>query len=188
MPAVAEVPYEEIANPEPESALETETDAENMSTAELVSAISAGNLTADDTARIIAGRGDAAINELVKCLSEYRDRDNARAVLAAIGAAAVPGLVGNLNDYRLRSEIEKLMDDLDQEGATALMGELGRIEDRDVLCRILVTVGKLGPPGAQEKIEPFLNSDDYRIKYEAERALRSLGLDYEDIEKIKKAQ
>ena len=189
-----EAPVESVTVNEPAAAEEPEqTQPESSSDAtseidfdELLTSVDDGKVPAADAAAKVMARGSEAIETAVKNLAEYRYRDGARAVVSALGPSAIPALVAGLGDYRLSMEIERIFEKLDEDGAQALMNQLDDSDDRDIICKILSTIGELKPNGAKEKAIPFLKNEDYRVKYEAERTIRALGLGYDEIEDLKR--
>ena len=170
--------------PSPEQAAIPEAD--HTSVEQLLSEVVEGK-PPEAAARQVESQGQDQIDQIVQRLQEYRLRTAARQVIAALGAQAVPSLIRHLADFRLGYEIKALLKELDAESASVLLEELDQAGSAEATRAILEAVGELKPEGAVEKVVALLRNDEYGVRYDAERTLRSLGLGYEEIDRLKQS-
>ena len=192
---------EEVGREEPAVQEESEAQAEQPTAGEATPApatppevgpagvlkgVADGTSSPEEAARSIAAGGTEWIDQTVASLGEYQLRKAALSVIPSLGPQAVPSLVKRLGDFRLSYEIKNVLKQLDAESAGELLLELNRTEDRDTINAVLEAIGELKPEGAIQKVGEFVRSQDFNIRFQAERTLRSLGLGYAEIESLKK--
>ncbi len=133
----------------------------------------------------IALRGEYWIEQTVLKLADYRFRSVSRQVLEALNERAVPVMIRHLNDFQINYELKSILNNLGSDAARVVVEQLDSAEDEDTIRNILEITSNLRPEGAVEKVKRFLKNDNYSIRNNAERTLRRLGLDYDQIERMK---
>ena len=177
----AGTPQEGACGPDAKTAEEEGQKDVALQVDDLLNKVSTAQMTPEECARDIKAHAEHQVDQLVLTLSDYRLRSAARQVLSALSVQAVPTMVKHLADFRVAYEIEGVLKALDDEAMEALVAELDDVDDTETVCSLLEIISERKPEGIVEKIRPLLHSEEHRIRFQAERTLRSLGLSYDQL-------
>jgi hypothetical protein len=153
----------------------------------LLERVDSGTLSAEQCGAKIAESGSEAIAETVRQLSDYSHREAAKQVLLAMDVdRAIPVLVSEMKQYSLAYEIKLLLREYSDAGGKRLLEEVGGNYDEETLKTIFDVIGELKVDGAVEKLAQFLGNESFSLRYAAENALRRLGVDYDELSRLKR--
>ena len=153
----------------------------------LLEQVDSGTLSAEQCGAKIAESGSEAIAETVRQLSDYSHREAAKQVLLAMDVdRAIPVLVSEMKQYSLAYEIKLLLREYSDAGGKRLLEEVDGDYDEEILKTIFDVIGELKVDGAVEKLAQFLKNESFSLRYAAENALRRLGVDYDELSRLKR--